>query len=75
MYGHSRESSSLILRRAIQQVARSMAPLIINRYSGHTHFTYAYLGNNKDLNKHVYLCFLYGLAMNLSLPGRDGISA
>lgn len=50
-YDHSGESKwYIILRRAIQ-LWKWLVPmallLILDRYSGHTHFTYAYLGNNK----------------------------
>ena len=50
-YDHSGESKGyIILRRAIQ-LWKWLVPmallLILDRYSGHTHFTYAYLGNNK----------------------------
>lgn len=50
-YDHSGESKwYIILRRAIQ-LWKWLVPmallLILDRYSGHPHFTYAYLDNNK----------------------------
>ena len=76
-YDHSGESKwYIILRRAIQ-LWKWLVPmallLILDRYSEHTHFTYAYLGNNK-----IWTGLLLrptALPTDLSLPGRGGISA